>query len=106
MLKSTITKIGRGTSMMKLFGVVRNFLERYYRGAKNGQFYRPEFADCDIDIWYGLSESERQVVLRMARQDDLTGLEKLLIKIDDEDKDKEKSEKEPESEDDLSFLFK
>ena len=79
--------------MMKMFTVVRIFLETYFKGAKNNRFYRPDFAENAIELWYGLSESERNQVLNMARKDNLIGLEDLLRKIDEADKQKELEEK-------------
>lgn len=83
-----ITRKGMGTDMMKMFTVVRIFLESYFRGVKNNRFYRPEFAENTLELWYGLSEIERNQVLNMARKDNLIGLEDLLRKIDDEDAEK------------------
>ena len=93
MIPHKITTKGKDTDMMKMFTVVRNFLEQYLKGAKNGRFYRPDFADTTIAIWYGLSEIERQIVLKYAREDNLVAMEKLLMKIDDEDQAKEQEEK-------------
>lgn len=75
--------------MMKMFTVVRNFLETYFKYTRTGRFYRPKFADNMLELWYGLNEQERQLILNFARKDDLVSLEKLLIKIDDEDQAKE-----------------
>jgi len=88
-----ITRKGMGTDMMKMFTVVRIFLESYFKGAKNNRFYRPEFAENALELWYGLSETERNQVLNMARKDNLIGLEDLLRKIDDEDAEKYVDEK-------------
>lgn len=88
-----ITRKGMGTDMMKMFTVVRIFLESYFKGAKNNRFYRPEFAENPLELWYGLSETERNQVLNMARKDNLIGLEDLLRKIDDEDSEKYVDEK-------------
>lgn len=89
-----ITRKSKGTDMMKMFTVVRIFLENYFKGAKNCRFYRPDFADNSLELWYGLSENERNQVLTMARRDDLIGLENLLRKIDSEDQAKSCAEKE------------
>lgn len=94
MIPHRITTKGKGTDMMKMFTVVRNFLERYFKGTKNDRFYRPKFADNMLSLWYGLSECERQIVLALARRDDLVGLEDLLQKIDAADEAKELEEKE------------
>lgn len=91
MREDTTTK-GRGTDMMKMFGVVREFLERYFRGVRNGQFHRPSFADNMLALWYGLSEVERTLVLNLARKDDLAGLERLLLAIDKEEESRELEE--------------
>lgn len=88
-MKRIMTTKGRETKMMKMFTVVRNFLETYLKYTRTGRFYRPKFADNILEIWYGLSEQERQLILNFARRDDLVSLEKLLIKIDDEDQAKE-----------------
>jgi hypothetical protein len=88
-----ITRKGMGTDMMKMFTVVRIFLESYFKGAKNNRFYRPVFAENALELWYGLSETERNQVLNMARKDNLIGLEDLLRKIDDEDAEKYVDEK-------------
>lgn len=94
MIPNRITRKGIGTDMMKMYTVVRIFLESYFKGAKNNRFYRPDFAENALELWYGLSETERNQVLNMARKDNLVALEDLLRKIDAEDASKELEEKE------------
>lgn len=94
MIPNRITRKGIGTDMMKMYTVVRIFLESYFKGAKNNRFYRPDFAENALELWYGLSETERNQVLNMARKDNLIALEDLLRKIDAEDASKELEEKE------------
>jgi hypothetical protein len=96
MYSGKISEKGERTDMMKMFTVVRIFLERYLSGAKNGRFYRPDFADSILSVWYGLSEGERTLVLNYARRDDLISLENLLRRIDEEDKAKEEKDSEQE----------
>ena len=98
-MKTTLfTTKSRGTDMMKMFSVVRVFLERYYKSIKTSHFYCPEFADNLLSLWYGLSETERSQVLTLARRDDMVGLEELLRKIDKADQLKEAVENAEENE--------
>ena len=94
MIPNRITRKGMDTNMMKMYTVVRIFLESYFKGAKNNRFYRPDFAENALELWYGLSENERNQVLNMARKDNLIALEDLLRKIDADDAAKELEEKE------------
>jgi GTP-dependent phosphoenolpyruvate carboxykinase len=96
MIPIKITTKGRGTDMLKMYTVVRVFLENYFKAAKNNRFYRPQFADNALELWYGLSEVERNQVLNMARRDNLVGLEDLIRKIDEDDLKKESEENEEE----------
>lgn len=91
-----ITKKARGTDMMKMFAVVRNFLEEYFKGARNDKFYRPSFADNPRSLWFGLSDSERESVLDMARRGDKGSLERLLTKMDEEEDEKDREAKRDE----------
>jgi len=80
-----ITKKGMETKSMKMFGVVREFLDRYYKATRSDRFYKPKFADNIQSLWYGLTMEERQKVIVMARKDDFIALENLLIAIDKND---------------------
>lgn len=80
-----ITKKGMETKSMKMFGVVREFLDRYYKATRSDRFYKPKFADNIQSLWYGLTMEERQKVIVMARKDDFIALENLLISIDKND---------------------
>jgi hypothetical protein len=84
-----LTKKARGTEMMKMYAVVRNFLEDYFKGARNDKFYRPSFADNPRSLWFGLSESERESVLDMARRGDKASLDRMLSKMDEEEDEKD-----------------
>lgn len=75
--------------MMKMFGVVRDFLDRYYKATRSDRFYRPKFADDVQSLWLGLTEHEREVTLALSRKDDLVSFEKLLISIDENDQSNE-----------------
>ena len=88
----SMTKKARSTDMMKMFGVVRDFLDRYYKATRSDRFHRPKFADNIQSLWYGLTEEERNKVLVMARKDDLVSLERLLIRLDDEDQENTEDE--------------
>ena len=83
------TKKAGETKMMKMFGVVRDFLDRYYNATRSDRFYRPKFADNVQTLWLGLTEREREVTLALARKDDLVNFEKLLIRIDENDQSDE-----------------
>ncbi len=78
--------------MMKMFGVVIDFLDRYYKATRSERFYRPKFAADVRSLWYGLTEEERNKVLIMARRDDFVSLEKLLIRLDAEDQENTEDE--------------
>ena len=78
--------------MMKMFVVVRDFLDRYYKAARSDRFHRPEFANDPRSLWFGFTEEERNQVLNMARRDDFVSLEKLLLKLDEEDQEKAQEE--------------
>ena len=91
-----LTKKARGTEMMKMYAVVRNFLEDYFKGARNDKFYRPSFADNPRSLWFGLSDSERESVLDMARRGDKGSLERLLTKMDEEEDEKDREAKRDE----------
>lgn len=80
-----ITKKGMETKSMKMFGVVREFLDRYYKATRSDRFYKPKFADNIQSLWYGLTMEERQKIIVMARKDDFIALENLLISIDKND---------------------
>lgn len=80
------TKKAGETKMMKMFGVVRDFLDRYYKATRSDRFYRPKFADDVQSLWLGLTEHEREVTLALSRKDDLVSFEKLLISIDENDR--------------------
>jgi hypothetical protein len=88
-LEWNMTKKGKGTEMMKMFTVVRNFLEDYFKAARNDKFYRPSFADNPRSLWFGLSESERESVLDMARRGDKASLDRMLSKMDEEEDEKD-----------------
>jgi hypothetical protein len=79
------TKKAGETKMMKMFGVVRDFLDRYYKATRSDRFYRPKFADSVQSLWLGLTEREREITLALSRKDDLASFEKLLISIDEND---------------------
>lgn len=83
------TKKAGETKMMKMFGVVRDFLDRYYKATRSDRFYRPKFADDVQSLWLGLTEHEREVTLALSRKDDLVSFEKLLISIDENDQSNE-----------------
>lgn len=91
-----LTKKARGTEMMKMYAVVRNFLEDYFKGARNDKFYRPSFADNPRSLWFGLSESERESVLDMARRGDKASLDRMLSKMDEEEDEKDLAAKRDE----------
>lgn len=84
------TKKAGETKMMKMFGVVRDFLDRYYKATRSDRFYCPKFADNIQSLWLGLTEHEREVTLALARKDDFVSFEKLLINIDENDQSDEK----------------
>lgn len=87
-----MTKKARSTDMMKMFSVVIDFLDRYYKATRSDRFYRPKFADDIKSLWYGLTEEERNEVLVMARRDDLVSLEKMLIRLDAKDQENAEDE--------------
>ena len=84
------TKKAGETKMMKMFGVVRDFLDRYYKATNSDRFYRPKFADNVQSLWLGLTEHEREITLALSRKDDPVSFEKLLIAIDENDQSDEK----------------
>ena len=86
-----ITKKARGTDMMKMFGVVRDFLDRYYKATRSDRFHRPKFADNIQSLWYGLTEEERNKVLILARRDDFVAFEEMLLSIDEENEKNEEN---------------
>lgn len=86
-----ITKKARSTDMMKMFGVVRDFLDRYYKATRSDRFHRPKFADNIQSLWYGLTEDERNKVLVLARRDDFVAFEEMLLSIDEENEKKEEN---------------
>lgn len=86
-----ITKKARSTDMMKMFGVVRDFLDRYYKATLSDRFHRPKFADNIQSLWYGLTEEERNKVLILARRDDFVAFEEMLLSIDEEDEKNEEN---------------
>lgn len=88
-MHTLVTNKARSTDMMKMFVVVRDFLDRYYRAARSDRFHRPKFANDPRTLWFGLTEEERGQVLNMARRDDLVKLEELIIRLDEEDQEKE-----------------
>lgn len=71
--------------MMKMFSIVREFLEKYFKNVKNDRAYKPSFADNMMSLWYGLSEEERYKVLEFARKNDQIGFERMLQNIDRDD---------------------
>ena len=77
--------------MMKMFGVVRDFLDRYYKATRSDRFHRPKFADNIQSLWYGLTEDERNKVLVLARRDDFVAFEEMLLSIDEENEKKEEN---------------
>ena len=77
--------------MMKMFGVVRDFLDRYYKATRSDRFHRPKFADNIQSLWYGLTEEERNKVLVLARRDDFVAFEEMLLSIDDENEKNEEN---------------
>lgn len=77
--------------MMKMFGVVRDFLDRYYKATRSDRFHRPKFADNIQSLWYGLTEDERNKVLVLARRDDFVAFEEMLLKIDEENEKNEEN---------------
>ena len=79
--------------MMKMFAVVREFLEKYFKNVKNDRAYKPHFADNVVSLWYGLSEDERQNVLLFARKGDQIALERMLQAIDRDDEINEQLER-------------
>lgn len=87
-----VTKKARSTDMMKMFSVVIDFLDRYYKATRSDRFYRPKFAADIHSLWYGLTEEERNEVLVMARRDNFVSLEKLLIRLDAEDQENTEDE--------------
>lgn len=86
-----ITKKARSTDMMKMFGVVRDFLDRYYKATRSDRFHRPKFADNIQSLWYGLTEDERNKVLVLARRDDFVAFEEMLLGIDEENEKNEEN---------------
>jgi len=86
-----ITKKARSTDMMKMFGVVRDFLDRYYKATRSDRFHRPKFADNIQSLWYGLTEEERNKVLILARRDDFVAFEEMLLSIDEENEKNEEN---------------
>lgn len=77
--------------MMKMFGVVRDFLDRYYKATRSDRFHRPKFADNIQSLWYGLTEDERNKVLVLGRRDDFVAFEEMLLKIDEENEKNEEN---------------
>lgn len=77
--------------MMKMFGVVRDFLDRYYKATRSDRFHRPKFADNIQSLWYGLTEDERNKVLILARRDDFVAFEEMLLSIDEENEKNEEN---------------
>lgn len=77
--------------MMKMFGVVRDFLDRYYKATRSDRFHRPKFADNIQSLWYGLTEDERNKVLVLARRDDFVAFEEMLLGIDEENEKNEEN---------------
>lgn len=77
--------------MMKMFGVVRDFLDRYYKATRSDRFHRPKFADNIQSLWYGLTEEERNKVLVLARRDDFVAFEEMLLSIDEENEKNEEN---------------
>lgn len=77
--------------MMKMFGVVRDFLDRYYKATRSDRFHRPKFADNIQSLWYGLTEEERNKVLILARRDDFVAFEEMVLSIDEENEKNEEN---------------
>ena len=77
--------------MMKMFGVVRDFLDRYYKATRSDRFHRPKFADNIQSLWYGLTEEERNKVLILARRDDFVAFDEMLLSIDEENEKNEEN---------------
>lgn len=90
------TKRGANTAIMKLFPVIRQFLENYFRGVRSDKYHKPSFADSVLTLWYGISEVERMSVLEMARREDYAAFENMLIKMDEEEIQKERAAKREE----------
>ena len=86
-----ITKKARSTDMMKMFVVVKDFLDRYYKATRSDRFHRPKFADNIQSLWYGLTEDERNKVLMLARRDDFVAFEEMLLSIDEENEKNEEN---------------
>ena len=74
--------------MMKMFGVVRDFLDK---ATRSDRFHRPKFADNIQSLWYGLTEEERNKVLILARRDDFVAFEEMLLSIDEENEKNEEN---------------
>lgn len=74
-----------------MFGVVRDFLDRYYKATRSDRFHRPKFADNIQSLWYGLTEEERNKVLILARRDDFVAFEEMLLSIDEENEKNEEN---------------
>lgn len=74
-----------------MFGVVRDFLDRYYKATRSDRFHRPKFADNIQSLWYGLTEDERNKVLVLARRDDFVAFEAMLLSIDEENEKNEEN---------------
>lgn len=74
-----------------MFGVVRDFLDRYYKATRSDRFHRPKFADNIQSLWYGLTEEERNKVLVLARRDDFVAFEEMLLSIDEENEKNEEN---------------
>ena len=74
-----------------MFGVVRDFLDRYYKATRSDRFHRPKFADNIQSLWYGLTEDERNKVLVLARRDDFVAFEEMLLGIDEENEKNEEN---------------
>lgn len=77
--------------MMKMFVVVKDFLDRYYKATRSDRFHRPKFADNIQSLWYGLTEDERNKVLMLARRDDFVAFEEMLLSIDEENEKNEEN---------------
>lgn len=92
--------------MMKMFAVVREFLEMYFKNVKNDRAYKPRFADNKMSLWYGLSDEERQKVLVFARNKDQTAFEKMLNAIDRDDEIDEELERNEENVDSFTTFAK
>lgn len=91
------TKKSGETDMMKMFSIVREFLEKYFKNVKNDRAYKPSFADNMMSLWYGLSEEERYKVLEFARKNDQISFERMLQNIDRDDEINEELERKEES---------